>query len=422
MTSPKLASNALGDEIRGVAEAARAAARIVAKLPGERRCAALLAIADAIDAQTAEILAANARDLAALDATAAMRDRLRLDGARVGVLARAVREIAAQPELVGRIERSEARPNGLEVARVRIPLGVIAMIYEARPNVTSDAAALCLKSGNACILRGGREAQHSNRALLHAVHTGLAAAGLPLDAVQLVPRLDREAIAELVKLDDLIDLCIPRGGEGLIRYVTEHARVPLIKHYKGVCHVYVHAAADLEVAERIVENAKVSRPGVCNAAETLLVDRAIAAAFLPRLVARLGDRVELRGDEAARALGVTGTATEDDWYAEYLELILAVRVVDDLAAAIAHIERYGSHHTEAIITRDEAAAERFVREVDSSTVIVNASTRFADGGELGLGAEIGISTTRLHAYGPMGAEGLTTTKFVVRGTGQIRIS
>jgi glutamate-5-semialdehyde dehydrogenase len=411
--------------IRGVAEAARQAARIVAKAPGEARSAAIAAIADAIDRARAEILAANAQDLAAAREAGlapAMLDRLGLDEARVAGLARAVREVAAAPELVGRVERSEVRPNGLEVQRVRIPLGVIAMIYEARPNVTTDAASLCLKAGNACILRGGREALESNRALLRAVQAGLVAGGLPAEAVQLVPLTDREAIADLVRLDDLIDLCIPRGGEGLIRYVAEHARVPVIKHYKGVCHVYVHAAADLDQALRIVENAKVSRPGVCNALETLLIDRAIAPAFVPRLVAALGDRVELRGDEEVRALGgpAVHPAVEADWYAEYLDLILAVRVVDGLDAAIAHIERYGSSHTESIVTREAAAAERFLREVDSSTVMVNASTRFADGGELGLGAEIGISTTRLHAYGPMGAEGLTTTKFVVRGTGQIR--
>jgi glutamate-5-semialdehyde dehydrogenase len=423
VTSPKLASTStLGEEIRGVAEAARAAAKVIAKLPAERRTAGLYAIADAIDGAHAEILAANADDLMT-ELAPAMRDRLRLDDGRLGSLARAVREIAAAPEVLGAVEHASVRPNGLAIERVRIPLGVIAMIYEARPNVTTDAAALCLKSGNACILRGGREALASNRALLRAVHTGLVRAGLPADAVQLVTSTDRAAIMELVKLDDLIDLCIPRGGEGLIRYVAEHARVPVIKHYKGVCHVYIHAAADLDLAERIIENAKVSRPGVCNAAETLLIDRAVAASFVPRLVARLGDRVELRGDDAVRALGGprVRAAIEDDWYAEYLDLILAVKIVDDLDAAIAHIERYGSSHTEAIVTTDAAAAERFLREVNSSTVMVNASTRFADGGELGLGAEIGISTTRLHAYGPMGAEGLTTTKFVVRGTGQIRI-
>lgn len=411
--------------IRGVAQAARAAARVVAKAPAEQRTHALRQIAAAIEALRPAILAANAKDVAAAEAAKtapAMVDRLRLDDKRIAALVRAVNEIADQPEVLGRVERTETRPNGLDVSRVRIPLGVILMIYEARPNVTVDAAALCLKAGNACILRGGREALESNRALLRAVQDGLANAGLPADAVQLVPVTDREAIAELVKLDDLIDLCIPRGGEGLIRYVAEHARVPVIKHYKGVCHVYVHSAADLAMAERIVENAKVSRPGVCNALETLLIDRAVAEQFIPKLVARLSPTVELRGDDTVRALGGSAVraATEDDWYAEYLDLVLAVRVVDGMQAAIEHIERYGSNHTESIVTKDAAAAEQFVREVDSATVVVNASTRFADGGELGLGAEIGISTTRLHAYGPMGAEGLTTTKFVVRGSGQVR--
>jgi glutamate-5-semialdehyde dehydrogenase len=411
--------------IRGVAEAARAAARIVARASAEQRTRALTAIAGAIERQRGAILLANAEDVAAARAaglTAAMIDRLTLDDRRVAGLSRAVAEIAAAPDVLGRVERAETRPNGLAIQRVRIPLGVIAMIYEARPNVTTDAAALCLKAGNACILRGGREAAASNRALLAAVHDGLAAAGLPADAAQLVPMTDREAIADLVKLDDLIDLCIPRGGEGLIRFVADHARVPVIKHYKGVCHVYVHAAADVERALAIVENAKVQRPGVCNAVETVLVDRAIAERFVPRLVARLTPTVELRGDDAVRALGgpAVRAATEDDWSAEYLDLILAVRVVDGFDAAVAHIERYGSSHTESIVTDDAAAGERFVHDLDSSTVMINASTRFADGGELGLGAEIGISTTRLHAYGPMGAEGLTTTKFVVRGTGQVR--
>ena len=411
--------------IRRIAEAARGAARIVAKAPAATRRAALVAIASELEASRAEILEANARDVAAGTAaglSAALVDRLLLDERRLAGLARAVREIADAPELLGRVERAETRPNGLAIERVRIPLGVIAMIYEARPNVTTDAAALCLKAGNACILRGGREALETNRALMRAVQAGLVAADLPAEAVQLVPIVDRDAIIDLVKLDGLVDLVIPRGGEGLIRFVAEHARVPVIKHYKGVCHVYVHAAAELESALRIVENAKVSRPGVCNAVETVLIDRAIAPAFVPKLVERLAGTVELRGDDTVRDLGGerVRAATEDDWYAEYLDLVLAVRVVDDLDAAIAHIEHYGSSHTESILTADPAAAERFVREVDSSTVMVNASTRFADGGELGLGAEIGISTTRLHAYGPMGAEGLTTTKFVVRGTGQIR--
>jgi glutamate-5-semialdehyde dehydrogenase len=413
----------VAQEARRVAQAARDAARIVAKSTAAQRTEALRAIAAAIAEQRADILAANAADLAAASGLApAMRDRLALDDKRITSLARAVAEVADQPELLGRVDHHETRPNGLDVSRVRIPLGVVLMIYEARPNVTTDAAALCLKAGNACILRGGREALESNRALLRAVQQGLTRARLPAEAVQLVPITDREAIAELVKLDDLIDLCIPRGGEGLIRYVAEHARVPVIKHYKGVCHVFVHAGADLDVAERIVENAKVQRPGVCNALETLLIDRAIAPVFVPRLVARLGGKVELRGDESVQRLGGPSihAASEEDWYAEYLDLILAVRVVDGLSEAVAHIERYGSSHTESIVTRDPQIAEQFVREVDSSTVMINASTRFADGGELGLGAEIGISTTRLHAYGPMGAEGLTTTKFVVRGSGQVR--
>jgi len=421
--SSALANTKLGaSEIRRIAEGARSASRLVARASSEARTAALRQIADAIEAATTDILAANERDVARASALSpAMVDRLRLDPDRVRKLAAAGREVAAQPELLGRVERTETRSNGLEVSRVRIPLGVVLMIYEARPNVTTDAAALCLKAGNACILRGGSEAVESNRALLRAVQRGLAAAGLPEDAVQLVPVTDREAIAELVKLDELIDLCIPRGGEGLIRYVAEHARVPVIKHYKGVCHIYVHTAADLARATEIIANAKVQRPGVCNSVETVLVDRAVADTFIPSLVRALPG-VELRGDARVQQLGGPSVraATEEDWYAEYLDLILAVRVVDDLDAAIAHIERYGSNHTESILTADAAIAERFVREVDSSTVMINASTRFADGGELGLGAEIGISTTRLHAYGPMGAEGLTTLKFVVRGNGQLR--
>ncbi len=398
----------------------------MARAPAAQRRRALDAIAGELRARVATILDANRTDVVAAEQrglSAAMIDRLRLDEKRVEGIARAVDEIAAQPELVGRIERAETRADGLELARMRIPLGVIAIVYEARPNVTVDAAALCLKAGNACILRGGSEAFASNQALGAAVAAGLAAAGLPPAAVTVVPSTDRDAIRALVQLDDLIDLCIPRGGEGLIRFVAEHARVPVIKHYKGVCHLYVHAAADVEMALDIAENGKVQRPGVCNALETILVDRAIAERFVPALVARLGGLgVELRGDADVQRLGGAAVkpATDDDWAAEYLALIVAVRVVDDLDAAIAHIERWGSDHTESIITADGAAAERFLREVGSSTVMHNASTRFADGGELGLGAEIGISTTRLHAYGPMGAEGLTTTKFIVRGTGHTR--
>jgi glutamate-5-semialdehyde dehydrogenase len=417
VTSPSLA-------VRDVAAEAQRAARSVAKASAETRQRALLAIAAAVDRRRAAILAASKADVSRGRATlaAAMLDRLRLDDRRLDAMTAAIREIAAAPEILGKVERSEVRPSGLEVSRVRIPLGVIAMIYEARPNVTTDAAALCLKSGNACILRGGSEAIGCNRELLEAITEGLVEAGLPATAVQLLPSTDRAAIAELIQLEGLIDVVIPRGGEGLIRFVAENARVPVIKHYKGVCHLFVHAAAPVERALALADNGKTQRPGVCNALETLLVDRAIAPEFIPRLVERLGDRVELRGDAEVQALGGSKVraATEDDWYAEYLDLILAVRVVDGIEAAIEHIERYGSSHTETIVTGDREVAERFLRQCGSSTVLVNASTRFADGGELGLGAEIGISTTRLHAYGPMGAEGLTTLKFVVRGEGQVR--
>jgi glutamate-5-semialdehyde dehydrogenase len=412
--------------LRELARQARAAARVVARAPAATRRKALDAIAAELRARRATILDANRTDIVGAEQRGlapAMVDRLRLDEKRLEGIARAVDEIAAQEELVGRLERAETRADGLELARMRIPLGVIAIVYEARPNVTVDAAALCLKAGNACILRGGSEAFASNQALGAAVQAGLAAAGLPPAAVTVVPSTDREAIRELVQLEEYVDLCIPRGGEGLIRFVAEHARVPVIKHYKGVCHLYVHAAADQEMALAIAENGKVQRPGVCNAVETILVDRAVAESFVPRLAARFAELgVEIRGDADVQRLGGAAivAATDDDWAAEFLALIVAVRVVDDLDAAIAHIERWGSDHTESIITADAAAAERFLREVGSSTVMHNASTRFADGGELGLGAEIGISTTRLHAYGPMGAEGLTTTKFIVRGTGHVR--
>ncbi len=404
---------------------ARAAARRLARTSADERRRALEAIAAEIRRGKADLLRANELDLAAAaerGLSDAMIDRLRLTAERIAGIADAVAEVAALPEVLGRVERTEVRPSGLEVSRVRIPLGVVAIIYESRPNVTTDAAALCLKTGNACILRGGSEALHSNRALGGAVSAGLEVAGLPAAAVQVVDSPERELVRALLQRDQEIDLVIPRGGEGLIRFVAENSRIPVLKHYKGVCHVYVHAAADVDMALAICENAKVQRPGVCNAVETILVDRGIADRFVPALVARLGAAgVEIRGDEHTRALaeGVI-PAVDEDWHAEYLALIVAVRVVDDMDAAIAHIERYGSDHTESIITDNAAAAERFLREVGSSTVMWNASTRFADGGELGLGAEIGISTTRLHAYGPMGAEGLTTTKFVVRGSGQVR--
>jgi glutamate-5-semialdehyde dehydrogenase len=420
-----VATSPLAATITELARASKAAARIVAKASSDTRRLALRTIADQISAQHQLILAANAIDVEAAKLSgmsAAMQDRLRLDPGRIDGLANAVRSVSNAPELVGRVERSETLPSGLQLSRMRIPLGVIAMIYEARPGVTTDAAALCLWSGNACLLRGGSEAFHSNAALGAAVAAGLQAAGLPPAAVQLIPFTEREAISHLVTLDQFVDLVIPRGGEGLIRFVAEHARVPVIKHYKGVCHIYIHAAANLEMAMNIVDNAKTQRPGVCNAVETILIDRAIADRAVPALVARLGGRVELRGDADVQRLGgaTIRAADEADWYAEYLDLIVALRIVDGIDGAIAHIETYASDHTESIITDDSASAERFIRDVQSSTVMVNASTRFADGGELGLGAEIGISTTKIHAYGPMGAEGLTTTKFVVRGTGQVR--
>jgi glutamate-5-semialdehyde dehydrogenase len=351
-----------------------------------------------------------------------MVDRLLLDDKRIAKMAAAVREVAAQPDPIGQAVKQWTRPNGLKIARRRIPLGVIAIIYESRPNVTTDAAALCLRAGNAVILRGGSEAFRSNQALMHAVAAGLEAAGLPPTAVQLVPTTERAAMAELLQRDEEIDLVIPRGGVELIRFVAEHSRIPVIKHYRGNCHVFVEASADPGMALEICYNSKVQRPGVCNAAETILIDEAIAHSFLPQLAERLGRAgVELRGDERARSVvPALKPATDEDFAAEFLDLICAVGVVNGLAGAVRHIERYGSSHTESIVTRDPEAARRFTEEIDSSCVMVNASTRFADGGELGLGAEIGISTTRLHAYGPMGAEELTTTKFVVIGEGQTR--
>ncbi len=412
-------------DIVKLARDAKAAGRLVAKAGADRRTAALHAIAAAVDAAAAEILAANAEDVttATNDGLAApMIDRLRLDDARLAKISAAIREVAALADPVGATVKEWTRPNGLKVARRRIPLGVIAIIYESRPNVTTDAAAVCLRAGNATILRGGSEAFRSNRALMAAVAKGLADAGLPPTAVQLVPTTDRAAMAELLQRDEEIDLVIPRGGEQLIRFVAEHSRIPVIKHYRGNCHVFVERSADSGMALEICYNSKVQRPGVCNAAETILVDEAIAHSFLPLLAERLSRAgVELRGDD--RALAVVPSlrrATEEDFAAEFLDLICAVGVVSGLGGAVRHIERYGSSHTESIVTRDPEAARRFTDEVDSSCVMVNASTRFADGGELGLGAEIGISTTRLHAYGPMGAEELTTTKFVVIGEGHTR--
>ncbi|MDP3504091.1 MAG: glutamate-5-semialdehyde dehydrogenase [Myxococcales bacterium] len=415
--------------MRAFAQRAKVASRVMASATTAQKNRALVGIATALRARSAAIVEANALDLSdakTAGKNAAFLDRLLLDPARVEAMAKAVEFIGALEDPIGEVTESWRRPNGLEVRKVRLPLGVVLMIYEARPNVTSDAAALCLKSGNVALLRGGSESFRSNRAIADAVADGLARAGLPTDAAMLVPDTSRESMLALLTLDGLIDLCIPRGGEGLIRFVAENARVPVVKHYQGVCHVFVHEAADLEMAERIVVNAKASRPGVCNAMECLLVDESIAATALPRLArALVGKQVELRGCEQTVAVlkgaGVPVTpATDADFGKEFLDLIAAVKVVPGLDGALAHIARYGSEHTEAIVTGSRDAARRFTREVCASGVMVNASTRFNDGGELGLGAEVGISTSRLHAFGPMGVRELTAQKFVVEGDGQVR--
>jgi glutamate-5-semialdehyde dehydrogenase len=411
--------------VRALAEAAREAQAAIASLDAGGRRRLVEAMADAVEADSAVILAANAGDLQrARDAGigGAMLDRLALDEARLAGVVKALREIAALPDPVGQVTRSDVRPDGLRIERVRVPLGLIAMIYEARPNVTADAAALCLKSGNAVILRGGSEALASNRAIAASLHGALRRCGLPEAALAVIEDPAREHVLELLQLTELVDLAIPRGGEGLIRFVAEHARVPVIKHYKGVCHLYVDRAADIALATRLLLDGKASRPAVCNALETLLVHVDIAGRFLPHALAALAARgVEIRGDERARqAWPAARQATEADYAAEFLDLVIAVRVVDSLDEALAHIRRHGSDHTEVIASEDPQAAEAFVRGLRSSAVMVNASSRFNDGGELGLGAEIGISTTRLHAYGPMGLESLTIERFVVRGAGQVR--
>ena len=411
--------------VRQLAEQARVAAAIMATTDATTRRRLIEGMAAQLESSRDAILAANAEDLARgreAGLSSAMLDRLMLDGARLLAVANALRDVAAQPDPLGQVTRREVRPNGVVVERQRVPLGLIAMIYEARPNVTADAAALCLKAGNAVLLRGGSEARASNAAIASCLHAALRAEGLPEAAVSPICDPAREHVLELLQLTDLVDLAIPRGGEGLIRFVAEHARVPVIKHYKGVCHLYVDRAADLDKALNLLLDGKASRPGVCNALETLLVHRGIADAFLPPALAALAARgVEVRGCERTQAI-VQGIrpASDDDYAAEFLDLIIAVRVVDSLEDALAHIARHGSDHTEVIATEDPQAAEAFVRGTRSSAVMVNASSRFNDGGELGLGAEIGISTTRLHAYGPMGVESLTIERFVVRGEGQVR--
>ena len=412
-------------DIRSQALACRDAAHAVAALSSAAKAQLLNDMAAQLLADQTAILAANAQDLEAAREAGigpAMLDRLLLNPARIAGIADALREVAALPDPVGQLTHRDVRPNGIVVERVRVPLGVIAMIYEARPNVTADAAALCIKAGNAVILRGGKEAIASNQAIAASLHTAMAAHGVPAAALSIVSDLRREAMLELLQLTDIVDLAIPRGGEGLIRFVAEHARVPVIKHYKGVCHLYVDAGADLDLALRLLVDGKVTRPSACNALETLLVHAGEAQAFLPHAAEALrAHGVELRGDERARSIVPDlSPATDEDYDAEYLDLVIAVRVLDSLDEAIAHIRRHGSDHTEVISTRDPAHAARFVQALRSAVVMVNASSRFSDGGELGLGAEIGISTTRLHAYGPMGLEALTVERFVVRGDGQAR--
>lgn len=407
------------------AKAAREASLKLANCNTAVKNNALLRMADGLLENGDKIKAANAKDLKTAEGkglSKAMLDRLTITDKVLKTMADGIKEVANLPDPVGGVSKMWKRPNGLLVGRMRIPLGVIGIIYEARPNVTADAAALCLKSGNAVILRGGSEAINSNLAIAKTLQDAYKKEGIPVAAIQVVPTIEREAILEMLKLEEYIDLIIPRGGEGLIRFVAEHSRIPVIKHYKGVCHIFVDESADLDMAEKICLNAKVQRPGVCNAMETLLVHRNIAKEFLPRMGKKYQDvNVELRGcDETRKILLYAKPAAEEDWSAEYLDLILAVKIVKDMDEAIAHIAKYGSLHTESIITKDYSNSQRFLREVNSSTVIVNASTRFSDGFQLGLGAEIGISTTKIHAFGPMGLEELTTQKFIIYGDGHVR--
>lgn len=424
------------EQMTALAAAARTAARQLRSLTRQEKDDCLMSMADGLEAATPSLLAANALDLQTgrdLKLSAAMLDRLRLDEKRIAAMAQALRDLATLPDPVGRILEERVRPNGLRLRKVAVPIGVIAIIYESRPNVTADAASICFKTGNATILRGGREALHSNRHIAEIlVDAGRRALStFPDKAIQIVPTPDREAIPALLSLPEYVDLCIPRGGEGLIRAVTECSRVPVIKHYKGVCHVFVDRDADLDMAEAIIVNAKCQRPSTCNAAETLLVDRGVAESFLPRAASKLWDKnVELRADETARMLlqragvsvpaGKLVPAKAEDWSSEYNDYILNVRVVDGLNEAVDHIARYGSAHSDAIVTRNEQTANQFLAEVDSAAVYWNASTRFTDGGEFGMGAEIGISTDKIGARGPMGLDELCSYKWVGFGSGQLR--
>jgi glutamate-5-semialdehyde dehydrogenase len=412
--------------VTGLAERAKEASRVLSAASTEKKNAVLRRVADALRGVTGDrVLEANAKDLAAaaeMGLSKAMLDRLELDRKRLDAVADGVEQVASLPDPVGSVVEERALENGLRVSKMRAPLGLIGIIYESRPNVTADAASLCLKSGNAVLLRGGKEAFHSNTAIAGIFTEALIAEGLPPEAVTLLPTTDRQATLVMIGLDGIVDMVIPRGGEGLIRFVAEHARVPVIQHYKGVCHVFVDRSAKPDMALEIALNAKVQRPGVCNAMETLLVDESIAPSFLPKLGAAMSARgVEMRADERAAAhLDGVKRASDEDWDTEHLDLILNVGVVDGLDGALEHVAKHGSNHTEAIVTEDGANADRFLREVDASLVLHNASTRFNDGFALGLGAEIGISTTKVHAYGPMGLAELCTLKWVGQGEGQVR--
>ena len=417
--------NDISRQLEAMAKKARAAAVELAVTSADVKRRALEIMADRLEAAEAELLAANALDLAAARKTGlapAMIDRLTLNKERVAQMAQGLRTVSAQADPVGRVLDHRVRPNGLDITKISVPFGVIGIIYESRPNVTSDAAGICLKSGNAVLLRGGSEAFHSNMKIAEVLNAGAISSGLPDGAVQLLPWINRDAVKMMLKLDRYIDLVIPRGGEGLIRMVMQEATMPVLKHYKGVCHLFVDDSADFDAALKIIVNAKCQRPGVCNALETLLVHRDAAARFLPRLGEVMREhQVKLHGDaEVCRILPEAEAATEDDWYREYLALELAVRVVSDVREAVEHINTYGSRHSDGILSQCQAHIDYFLGRVDSSTVYVNASTRFTDGGEFGMGAEIGISTDKLHARGPMGADELTSYKYLVRGTGQIR--
>lgn len=415
----------LHEEMMAMGDRAVVASRAMAQLSSRRKNTILEAMADELDKRRTTLKEANARDMEAGKAaglSAALLDRLLLTDGRIDGMIKGIRDVVALKDPVGEKISKWLRPNGLEIIKVRVPIGVIAIIYESRPNVTADSSILCIKTGNAVILRGGKEALHSNKAIAEALQAGGREKGLPDDALQIVGTTDRDAIRELVQMAGRVDLAIPRGGEGLIHAVTEHARIPVIKHYKGVCYIHVDKSADPQMALQIIENAKVQRPGVCNAVEHVLVDEAIAGDFIPEMVKTLRkDSVELRGDDAARAIvNDLIPATDADWETEYLDLKMGIKVVPDLQTAINHINQHGSHHSDAIVATDPTALKEFTEQVDSATVYANASTRFTDGAEFGLGAEIGISTDKLHARGPMGLEELTTYKYVIQGTGQIR--